>query len=108
MREGVPERGAGFFRDLGVRVEWIDVRQGCFPALGGIYDPGEKREAITQTFYRDVLGRLVQESGAEYLLQGTIRTDVDETGAPMELTEEAIELDLSPRRFHPDFEPVGY
>ena len=52
-------------------------------------DPEEKREAITQTFYRDVLGCLVKESGAKYLLQGTILTDVDETVAPIEFTEEA-------------------
>ena len=36
-------------------------------------------EAITQAFYRDVFGRLVRESGARHLLQGTILTDVDET-----------------------------
>ncbi len=44
-------------------------------------DPEEKREAITQTFYRHVFGRIVKESGARHLLQGTILTDVDETVA---------------------------
>ncbi|KPK91323.1 ExsB family transcriptional regulator, partial [bacterium SM23_31] len=33
------------------------------------------------TFYRNVFGRIVKESGAKHLLQGTILTDVDETVA---------------------------
>ena len=39
-------------------------------ALEGITDPEKKREAITQTFYRHVFGRIVKESGAKSLLQG--------------------------------------
>jgi len=81
MRMGEPKQVAGFFRKLGVRVEIVDARKAFFAALKGITDPEEKREAITQTFYRDVFGRIVRESGAKYLLQGTILTDVDETVA---------------------------
>jgi GMP synthase (glutamine-hydrolysing) len=79
MRQGEPEQVAGFFRKLGVAVEIVDARKEFFAALKGITDPEEKREAITQTFYRDVFGRMVKESEAKYLLQGTILTDVDET-----------------------------
>ena len=79
MREGEPEQVAGFFRKLGVTIEVVDMRKEFFAALKGIADPEEKREAITQTFYRNVFGRIVKESGAKYLLQGTILTDVDET-----------------------------
>ena len=81
MRQGEPEQVAGFFRDLGVTVEIVDARKEFFGALKGITDPEEKREAITQTFYRNVFGRVVKESGAKCLLQGTILTDVDETVA---------------------------
>ena len=52
-----------------------------FAALKGITDPEEKREAITQTFYQNVFGRIIKESRAKHLLQGTILTDVDETVA---------------------------
>ncbi|MDX9812832.1 MAG: GMP synthase (glutamine-hydrolyzing), partial [Bacteroidales bacterium] len=52
-----------------------------FAALAGITDPEKKREAITQTFYKDVFGKAVRESGAPFLLQGTILTDIDETVA---------------------------
>jgi GMP synthase (glutamine-hydrolysing) len=81
MREGEPQRIAGIFRKLGVKVEILDARGKFFAALKGITDPEEKREAITQTFYKDVFGKLVRESGARHLLQGTILTDVDETVA---------------------------
>jgi GMP synthase (glutamine-hydrolysing) len=56
-------------------------REQFFSALKGLTDPEEKREAITQTFYKTVFGALVKESGAKYLLQGTILTDVEETVA---------------------------
>ena len=81
MREDEPEQVAGFFRDLGVSVEIVDARDAFFGALAGITDPEEKREAVTQTFYKEVFGRIVKESGAGVLLQGTILTDVDETVA---------------------------
>jgi GMP synthase (glutamine-hydrolysing) len=81
MREREPEQIASVFAGLGIPVEIVDARQAFFAALKGVTDPEEKREAITQTFYRDVFGRIVKESGARFLLQGTILTDVDETVA---------------------------
>jgi GMP synthase (glutamine-hydrolysing) len=81
MREGESEKVVGFFKKLGVKVEVVDARKEFFAALKGITDPEEKREAVTQTFYRDVFGRLIKQSGAKCLLQGTILTDVDETVA---------------------------
>jgi GMP synthase (glutamine-hydrolysing) len=81
MREGEPEAVAGIFRKLGVNIEIIEARKEFLDSLKGITDPEKKREAITQTFYKKVFGRIVRESGAKYLLQGTILTDVDETVA---------------------------
>jgi len=79
MRMGEAERVVSLFWELDVEVEVIDAQEEFFSALKGITDPEEKREAITQTFYREVFGRIVRESDAKYLLQGTILTDVDET-----------------------------
>ena len=81
MREGEPERIQKRFAQLGIPVEIIDAKNVFLGALKGITDPEEKREAITQTFYKNVFGKIVRESGATYLLQGTILTDVDETVA---------------------------
>jgi GMP synthase (glutamine-hydrolysing) len=81
MREGEAKRIAALFRRLGVKVEVIDARKQFFAALAGIDDPEQKREAITQTFYKTVFGPLVKKSGARFLLQGTNYTDVEETVA---------------------------
>jgi GMP synthase (glutamine-hydrolysing) len=81
MREGEAEQVVALFRSFDVDVEVIDARKEFFAALKGLTDPEEKREAITQTFYSDVFGRAVRESGSKFLLQGTILTDVDETVA---------------------------
>ncbi len=79
MREGEAQQVVARFRRLGVPVEVVEARKEFFAALRDVDDPEEKREAITQTFYRKVFGRLVRQSGARFLLQGTILTDVDET-----------------------------
>ena len=81
MREGEPRHIVALFRKLGVKVELVDARDKFFKALRGITDPEEKREAITQTFYKEVFGPLVKKSGARYLLQGTNFTDIEETVA---------------------------
>ena len=81
MRTDEPQKIVSLFKDLGVTVEVIEAQEEFFRALKGITDPEEKREAITQTFYKDVFGRLVKKSKAKHLLQGTILTDVDETVA---------------------------
>lgn len=91
MREGEPERVASLFEKLGVQVEIIDARKEFFEALKGLTDPEEKREAITQTFYRDVFSRIVKESGAKFLLHGTIYTDVEETIAGIKRQHNILE-----------------
>jgi len=98
MRHGEPDRVARLFRRLRVPVDVVDARQEFFAALRGITDPEEKREAITQTFYKSVFGRIVRESGARHLLQGTILTDVDETVAGIKRQHNVFEqLGIDPQ-----------
>ena len=98
MRAGEPERVVGLFRKLGVTVEVVDAKKEFFSALKGVSDPEEKREAITQTFYKNVFGRIVKESGAKFLLQGTILTDVDETVAGIKRQHNVFEqLGIDPQ-----------
>jgi GMP synthase (glutamine-hydrolysing) len=98
MRQGEAEQVAGLFQKFGVEVDVVDARQEFFAALEGVDDPEEKREAITQTFYRTVFGRMVKESGAKYLLQGTILTDVDETVAGIKRQHNVFEqLGIDPQ-----------
>ncbi len=91
MRQGEPGYVASTFKKLGVHVDLIDARKQFLDALAGITDPEEKREAITQTFYKDAFGLLVRESGAKYLLQGTNYTDVEETLAGIKRQHNILE-----------------
>ena len=98
MRAGEADRVVALFRKLGVTVEVVEANDEFFTALRGITDPEEKREAITQTFYKEVFGRLVKESGAKHLLQGTILTDVDETVAGIKRQHNVFEqLGIDPQ-----------
>jgi GMP synthase (glutamine-hydrolysing) len=98
MRKDEPQKIVALFADLGVHVELIDARDEFLAALKGVTDPEEKREAVTQTFYKHVFGRLVKESGAKHLLQGTILTDVDETMAGIKRQHNVFEqLGIDPQ-----------
>jgi GMP synthase (glutamine-hydrolysing) len=91
MREEEPQRIVALFQALGVPVELVDARTEFFGALKGVTDPEEKREAITHAFYKDVFGRLVKESGATHLLQGTNYTDIEETVAGVKRQHNILE-----------------
>jgi GMP synthase (glutamine-hydrolysing) len=98
MRQGEEQEVTSLFKSLGVEVEVVDAKEQFFSALKGIDDPEEKREAITQTFYKEVFGGLVRKSGAKYLLQGTILTDVDETVAGIKRQHNVFEqLGIDPQ-----------
>ena len=95
MRQGEPQQIVEWFAELGVPVEIVDAKDQFFAALKGVTDPEEKREhGITQVFYRDVFAKLVRESGAKVLLQGTNYTDIEETAAGV-------------KRQHNVFEQIG-
>jgi len=81
MREGEPLRVVDTFAKMGIPVELVDARSEFLGALAGLTDPEQKRQAITDTFYKEVFGRLVRQTGAKYLLHGTILTDIEETVA---------------------------
>ncbi len=99
MRQGEPDHIVSLFNKRGVPVELIDARNEFFKALKGVTDPEEKREAITQTFYKEVFAKLVKKSNAKYLLQGTILTDVDETKAGIKRQHNVFEqIGIDPKK----------
>ncbi len=81
MREGEPQGVVKTFADMDIPVELVDAQEEFLSALSGLTDPEEKRQAVTDTFYSKVFSRLVTESGAKFLLHGTILTDIEETVA---------------------------
>ncbi|MEA3432832.1 MAG: ATP-binding protein [candidate division WOR-3 bacterium] len=101
MREKEPEYIVSLFQNWGVKVELVNAEETFFDALKGVTDPEEKREAITQAFYKDVFGKLVKESGAKYLLQGTNYTDVEETVAGIKRQHNILEqLGINPEKVY--------
>jgi len=81
MRKGEPERVVKIFARMKIPVDLVDARADFLGALKGLTDPEEKRNAVTNTFYAKVFGRLVRETGGKFLLHGTILTDIEETVA---------------------------
>ncbi len=109
MREGEPQHIVALFKKMGVRVELIDARELFLGALEGITDPEEKRESITEYFYKKVFGKLVKESGAKFLLQGTNYTDVEETLAGVKRQHNILEqlgIDTQERYGYKVLEPI--
>lgn len=78
MREGEPEAVTLWLKSHGINTLRLDVADEFFTALKGKTDPEEKRKAFRDTFYK-VLGRAVKESGAAFMIQGTIKADIIET-----------------------------
>ena len=99
MREGEPQRVLAIFQTLGIPVQLVDARKEFLEALRGLTDPEEKRQAITTTFYRQVFRRLVQETGATFLLHGTILTDIEETVAGIKRQHNILEqIGIDPQK----------
>lgn len=98
MRKNEAKEVVALFAEKGVKVNVVDARELFMAALRGVTDPEEKREAVTDTFYKKVFGRLVSESGAKFLLQGTILTDIDETVAGIKRQHNVFEqLGIDPQ-----------
>jgi len=91
MRQDEPQTIVSWFAKLGVTVELIDAKDQFFAALRGKTDPEDKRNAITETFYKDVFGKLVRDMGAKHLFQGTNYTDIEETVAGIKRQHNILE-----------------
>jgi GMP synthase (glutamine-hydrolysing) len=78
MRVGEPQAVKKIFADLGITVDIIDAQDEFFMALAGKIDPEEKRKAFRNAFYT-VFKQSVLDSGARFLIQGTIAADIIET-----------------------------
>ena len=90
MREGEPEQVSRDFREGGLSIEIIEARDEFFRNLRGITDPEEKRKIFRDTFY-SVLGRTLKEMKAEYLIQGTIAADIQETKGGIKTQHNVLE-----------------
>ena len=99
MREGEPVWVAGMMSKLGIPVEVVDARKEFLAALKGLTDPEEKRQAVTETFYKRVFAALVKKTNAKFLLHGTILTDIEETVAGIKRQHNILsQLGIDPQK----------
>lgn len=82
MRLGEPERVRQVLSSepLNIPVRVLNERESFMKALEGLKDAEEKRKAFREAFYR-TLSDMAEQEGCGFLVQGTIKADVDETSA---------------------------
>lgn len=77
MRKGEVETVVHTFRDqLGLELVIADSRERVLKALEGVTDPNEKRSRINDVFIRTMQEEAAAYEGAEYLVEGTIYSDL--------------------------------
>lgn len=75
---------------LNLPVRILNEKNRFMEVIEGINDAEEKRRVFRQTFY-EVLGEVADEEGCEYLVQGTIKADVDETSGGIKTQHNVLE-----------------
>ncbi len=99
MREDEPETVTEWLKDNKINVKLMDVADDFFVALKGIEDPEEKRKAFRDTFYK-ALGKAVKESGASFMIQGTIAADIVETRGGIKTQHNILEqIGINPEEY---------
>ncbi len=81
LREGEPEQVVTTFRDhLHVPLIHVDARERFLDLLTGVTDPEQKRKIIGETFIRVFEEEAKKLQGIRFLVQGTLYSDVIESG----------------------------
>lgn len=79
MRENEPEFVRKIFQKLQLNLMIVNARDRFLARLKGVADPETKRKIIGEEFIR-VFEEVAKETGADYLVQGTIYPDRIESG----------------------------
>ena len=75
---------------LNLPLRILNERQRFMEKLNGLSDAEEKRKAFRETFYQ-TLRDAAEEEGCEYLIQGTIKADIDETSGGIKTQHNILE-----------------
>lgn len=86
------------FGKMGIPVLRIAAQEIFLKELKRKKDPEKKREAIEWCFYGMVIPKLCEMYGIKYWLQGTIKTDIEETQAGIKL-QHNVRPDLYPEKY---------
>ena len=80
MRQDEPEQVVSVFRKLGFKLIHVDASNRFLQQLANVTDPEQKRKTIGEEFIR-VFEQEAQRLGdVDFLVQGTLRSDVIESG----------------------------
>lgn len=81
MRHNEANEVLAFYRDkLNLNIIAVDASERFLSKLSGVTDPEEKRKIIGREFVRVFEEEALKLGGADYLLQGTIYSDIIESG----------------------------
>lgn len=80
MRENEVEFVVSSFKSLGIKVKVVDAAARFISKLAGVCDPEDKRKIIGEEFIRVFEKEAVYYEDAGFLVQGTILSDVIESG----------------------------
>ena len=75
---------------LNLPLRILNERQRFMEKLNGLSDAEEKRKAFRETFYQ-TLRDAAEEEGCKYLIQGTIKADIDETSGGIKTQHNILE-----------------
>ena len=92
MRLGEPERVKEMLSSppLSLPVRVLRERERFMKALEGLSDAEEKRKAFRETFYQ-TLGDAARAEGCRFMVQGTIKADIDETAGGIKTQHNILE-----------------
>jgi GMP synthase (glutamine-hydrolysing) len=92
MRLGEPERVKQLLSSppLSLPIKVLDERERFMAALKGLKDAEDKRKAFRDTFYK-ALSDAAKREKCRYLVQGTIRADIEETTAGVKTQHNILE-----------------
>lgn len=80
LRLGEVEFVVSSFRELGINLRVVDAGSRFLAKLAGVTDPEEKRKIIGEEFIRVFEEEAAKHEDVRFLVQGTIRSDVVESG----------------------------
>jgi GMP synthase (glutamine-hydrolysing) len=92
MRLGEPKRVKEMLSSppLNLPVRILRERERFMKALEGLSDAEEKRKAFRETFYK-TLGDAAKVEGCKFMVQGTIKADIDETAGGIKTQHNILE-----------------
>ncbi|HHT84252.1 MAG TPA: glutamine-hydrolyzing GMP synthase [Firmicutes bacterium] len=98
LREGEIDFVVSSFEGLGIDLRVVDASSRFLARLAGVRDPEAKRKIIGEEFIRVFEEEAAKYQDVRFLVQGTIRSDVVESGTSVEDVEEDAKQDTGDQR----------